>query len=62
MIVNRWNNTVYKKKGYNNTWDGTSNGRATVNAGEKLPVGTYYYILDLGDGSTPKKGWIYINR
>ena len=61
-IFNRWGNTVYKKKGYNNTWDGVSTGRATVNAGEKLPVGTYYYVLDLGDGSKPKKGWIYINR
>ena len=61
-IFNRWGNRVYKKKGYNNTWDGVSTGRATVNAGEKLPVGTYYYVLDLGDGSKPKKGWIYINR
>jgi len=61
-VFNRWGNTVYKKKGYDNTWDGTSNGRATVNASRKLPVGTYYYVLDLGDGSKPKKGWIYINR
>jgi uncharacterized repeat protein (TIGR01451 family)/gliding motility-associated-like protein len=61
-VFNRWGNTVYKKKGYDNTWDGTSTGRVTVNTGEKLPVGTYYYVLDLGDGSKPKKGWIYINR
>jgi uncharacterized repeat protein (TIGR01451 family)/gliding motility-associated-like protein len=61
-IFNRWGNTVYKKKGYDNTWDGTSIGRVTVNTDTKLPVGTYYYVLDLGDGSKPKKGWIYINR
>ena len=61
-IFNRWGNTVYKKKGYDNTWNGTSTGRVTINTGKKLPVGTYYYVLDLGDGSKPKKGWIYINR
>ena len=61
-IFNRWGNTVYKKKGYDNTWDGTSTGRATVNTSSKLPEGTYYYVLDLGNGSKPKKGWIYINR
>ena len=61
-IVNRWGNKVYTKKGYDNSWDGTSNGRATINASRKLPVGTYYYVLDLGDGSAPKKGWLYINR
>ena len=61
-VFNRWGNTVFKKKNYDNSWDGTSTGRATVSVGEKLPVGTYYYVLDLGDGSKPKTGWIYINR
>nr|WP_187269288.1 PKD-like domain-containing protein [Algibacter pacificus] len=63
-VYNRWGNIVYKKQGYVNAngWDGTSNGRATVNDSDKLPVGTYYYILDLGDGSKPKVGWLYINR
>ncbi|WP_157209080.1 T9SS type B sorting domain-containing protein, partial [Mariniflexile maritimum] len=61
-IYNRWGNIVYQKRGYNNEFNGTSNGRATMNVSEKLPVGTYYYILDLGDGSKPKVGWLYINR
>ncbi|WP_046759095.1 T9SS C-terminal target domain-containing protein, partial [Kordia jejudonensis] len=61
-IYNRWGNIVYSKKGYNNTFDGTSNGRATIYKEEKLPVGTYYYILDLGDGSRKRAGWLYINR
>ncbi len=61
-IYNRWGNIVYSKRNYNNEFDGTSNGRATVNTSEKLPDGTYYYVLDLGDGSKPKVGWLYINR
>ncbi|WP_348713867.1 Ig-like domain-containing protein, partial [Tenacibaculum sp. 190524A05c] len=66
-IFNRWGNTVYKVRGYNNDdsdrrFEGISNGRATIQTDDKLPVGTYYYILDLGDGSTIRKGWIYINR
>ncbi|MDO5981522.1 gliding motility-associated C-terminal domain-containing protein [Flavivirga spongiicola] len=61
-IYNRWGNIVYKKNNYDNDFDGTSNGRSTINGTEKLPVGTYYYVLDLGDGSKPKVGWLYINR
>ena len=34
-----------------------------INTREKLPVGTYYYTLDPGDGQTPpKSGWLYITR
>ncbi|MEW4923931.1 gliding motility-associated C-terminal domain-containing protein [Algibacter sp. 2305UL17-15] len=62
QIYNRWGNVVYIKEGYDNTFNGISNGRAVVNKNEKLPVGTYYYILDLGDGSEPKSGWLYIVR
>jgi gliding motility-associated-like protein/uncharacterized repeat protein (TIGR01451 family) len=61
-VYNRWGNIVYSKKGYLNDWDGTSNGRAVINQSDKLPVGTYYYVLDLGDGSEPRVGWLYINR
>ncbi|MDC1161968.1 gliding motility-associated C-terminal domain-containing protein, partial [Tenacibaculum sp.] len=64
-IFNRWGNTVYKAQGYNNrdiVFKGLSNGRATIKVNEELPVGTYFYVLDLGDGSKPRVGWIYINR
>ncbi|MEP5615887.1 MAG: gliding motility-associated C-terminal domain-containing protein [Flavobacteriaceae bacterium] len=61
-IYNRWGNIVYEQRSYNNDWDGVSNGRATVQKGDLLPVGTYYYVLDLGDGSEPKTDWLYINR
>jgi gliding motility-associated-like protein/uncharacterized repeat protein (TIGR01451 family) len=61
-IYNRWGNIVYSKKGYRNDWDGTSNGRVVVAETNQLPVGTYYYVIDLGDGSEPRVGWLYINR
>ena len=64
-IFNRWGNTVYKARGYDNETNpfiGESNGRATISVPKQLPVGTYFYVLDLGDGSDIIKGWIYINR
>ncbi len=54
-VFDRYGNSVFSAQGYNGTWDGTGkNG--------DLPKGTYFYILDLGDGSEPTKGWIQIVR
>ena len=61
-IYNRWGNLVYSKRGYLNDWNGSSNGRSVINKSDELPVGTYYYVLDLGDGSDPRVGWVYLNR
>lgn len=60
-IINRWGTIVYKKKIYDNTWDGTSN-QGIYFGNNQLPEGTYFYIIDLGDGSNPVKGYIYLNR
>ncbi|MHA7832170.1 MAG: T9SS type B sorting domain-containing protein [Flagellimonas sp.] len=62
QVYNRWGNIVFQTKSYNNDWDGTPNGRAMVQPEDQLPVGTYYYILDLGDGSEPRTDWLYLNR
>ena len=61
-VYNRWGNIVYKTRNYRNDWGGISNGRATINTQEELPIGTYYYVLDLGNGSKPKVGGLYIIR
>ncbi|MBE7691122.1 gliding motility-associated C-terminal domain-containing protein [Tenacibaculum piscium] len=63
-IFNRWGNTIYKTDNYNNDWNGISTGRATVISKEKLPAGTYFYILKYGINNLSKtqKGWVYINR
>ncbi|WP_196889297.1 gliding motility-associated C-terminal domain-containing protein, partial [Aureivirga sp. CE67] len=61
-VYNRWGTKVYEKQGYLNEWDGTSKADATIKEDDGLPVGTYYYILNLNDGTEPIKGWLYINR
>ena len=63
QVFNRWGVKVFEMKGYDNSWDGASNGRATIDSEKNLPVGTYYYTLNPGDDSTqPKSGWLYISR
>ncbi len=61
IIFNRWGNKVFEASPYQNKWDGTSVIGLRA-GGEKLPIGTYFYILDLGDGSSVIKGTIYLNR
>lgn len=67
-IYNRWGVLVYVTRAYNsagNVFDGTSEGRVTVDVDNKLPVGTYFYILDYEDSQGEMKslsGYIYINR
>lgn len=60
LIFNRWGDKVFEANPYQNNWDGVSS-RRTV-GGDELPVGTYFYLLDLGDGSKVIKGTIYLNR
>lgn len=61
FIYNRWGNLVYKKKNYNNSWDGTCNVSG-INLGQQLPNGTYFYILDLNDGKKPLQGYITLKK
>ncbi|MBX9733179.1 MAG: gliding motility-associated C-terminal domain-containing protein, partial [Chitinophagaceae bacterium] len=54
IVVDRSGRTIYSKKGYDNSWDATLRGLP-------LAEGTYYYIINYGDGKTPaKKGFITI--
>ncbi|NQX91898.1 MAG: gliding motility-associated C-terminal domain-containing protein [Flavobacteriales bacterium] len=59
-VFNRWGAQVYEAAPYNNDWDGTSQNNATI--GQELPVSTYYYILELGDGTPAVTGYIYLKR
>ncbi|WP_372946479.1 gliding motility-associated C-terminal domain-containing protein, partial [Muriicola sp.] len=54
-IFDRYGNSVFSSASYNNDWDGTGKGG-------QLPKGTYFYILNLGEGFDVQKGWIQILR
>ena len=60
QVFNRWGNKVYEAKPYTNKWDGTSQFGSAFKEG--LPESTYYYILDLGNGSEAYTGFIYLRR
>ena len=42
-VFNRYGQLVFRSQGYNTEWDGTFSG-------SPLPVGTYYYMIDLKTG------------
>ena len=43
-IYNRWGELLFHADGYLQDWNGTYNGK-------ELPIGTYYYIIDLNEES-----------
>jgi gliding motility-associated-like protein len=53
-IYNNWGEVVWKSEsGYPHPWDGRSNGAA-------LPIDSYFYIIDLHNGSKPIGGSVTI--
>jgi len=69
-IYNRWGQKVYEKEHYGNIdvwgtteawWNGYSNQEWIVGMGE-LTSSTYFYVLDLKDGSKPYSGFIYLYK
>jgi len=55
LVYNRYGQQVFQSVGYGKAWDGTFNGAA-------LPVGTYYYIIDLKNNIPKISGWVVIIR
>ncbi|MDC6364897.1 MULTISPECIES: gliding motility-associated C-terminal domain-containing protein [Flavobacteriaceae] len=55
-VYNRWGHEVFAARSYRNDWEGFYKTRS-----EKLPAGSYLYVIDLGNGSAPIQGWIFIN-
>ncbi len=47
QVYNRWGELLFSSVGYNDPWDGTYNG-------QPVPVGTYYYIINLNDERFPE--------
>ncbi|WP_298520867.1 gliding motility-associated C-terminal domain-containing protein [uncultured Kordia sp.] len=62
VIFNRWGTIVYKTRNYTNNWNGEANQNVVLfNKNERLPVGTYFYVLKLQGNTIEKTGWIYLN-
>jgi gliding motility-associated-like protein len=55
IIFNQWGDEVFRQKPYGNSWAGTFDG-------EELPDGTYFYVLDLGNGDKPLSGFLIVQR
>jgi len=53
-IFNRWGRLVYEKNNYSNEWHGQNQ------KGEKLPDGTYFYLITL-ETNEVKNGWIFVS-
>ena len=62
QIFNRWGTLVYTKGNYDNSWDGTSQHKLTINSGKGLPTGTYFYVLKLIEEDKTYTGFIQILR
>ena len=55
QVFDRYGNEVFSATNYDNSWDGSSrNGN--------VPKGTYFYVLNLADGTEVRKGYIQILR
>ncbi|GGG49606.1 hypothetical protein GCM10011414_19270 [Croceivirga lutea] len=67
QIFNRWGVKVFEANGYDNQnifFNGISNGRATLQKDEALPVGVYFYIITYNRNGKSETidGYLYINR
>jgi len=59
-MYSRWGNKVFESNEYYNDWKGGAPSSAFGKA-EKLPAGTYYYIVNLiNSGLKPIQGYIYL--
>ena len=59
-VYNRWGSLVYSNDNYQNNWDGKGNVGSSV--GSELPMGTYYFILEIKDTGAKKNGSVFIKR
>ena len=55
QIFNRWGQLIFSSNGYSQNWDGKYKGN-------DLPIGTYYYVIDLKNDTDPLNGHITIKR
>lgn len=58
-VFNRWGDIVFESKNYQNNWKGQLEN-AGLSFGERVPVGTYFYILYLDEVVPVLKGFIMV--
>ena len=66
-IYSRWEIKVFETDNYNsnNEWNGIDNSGTVSFGSGTVPEGTYFYIIDLGEGKAsrkPIKGYVYIRK
>lgn len=54
-VFNQWGSLIFSSSGYTTAWDGKYNG-------QQVEAGTYYYVLDLGNGSQKRTGPVTVIR
>jgi gliding motility-associated-like protein len=59
-VYNRWGSRVYFNKDYKNDWNGFANQGNL--SGQRLPDGTYYYVIDLNNGQKPFAAYLILQR
>ena len=59
-IFNRYGIQIYEASSYLNTWDGKAN-MGFPNTSKLLPIGTYFYVLDIKEFKKPIIGYVYLN-
>ncbi|WP_121810880.1 gliding motility-associated C-terminal domain-containing protein [Mucilaginibacter kameinonensis] len=52
-VFNRYGAGIFRSVGYSKDWNGSFNGYV-------LPSGTYYYVVDLKNGSKPLSGYVVL--
>ena len=61
-IYSRWETVILKESPYKNDWSGEIRTSYSNSKGQNVPEGTYFYILELGNGEPPIKGFIYLKK
>ncbi len=60
LVFNRYGSMVHKVTNYQSDWGGFPTQGLLYDDNELLPAGTYFWTLDLKDGSETRTGWVYI--
>ena len=64
QVFNRWGNKIFEVNGYDNqsrVWRGQADF-GVIPGAKEVPDGTYFYLINLGDGSKPLSGFVVIKK